>query len=302
MVPMLEKAICAGAELFAPSRASTFSEQIVDFRNGGLLLVELDAMRRRGAMRGHPRHSRQAHQICGAGGAGGAGQALLPGADHRYLPEAFNYNLVLGRLLELWGRLRGAAAGSAVQPSGTRSQWPGLQALSLMAFDGAAMAAANRFVAMYASPAFVAVRVDAAPAAGGWPAVLQCISAALSRAGASVLYLSWGPGVQAAAQQQLALQQLARVGGAKHLLGLLDQGAEQQMAWSLVYRGSGHARHAEPALLPDLHTLDLWVCAKAAVLLAVGGQGRGHGGGVFEEVAGYRRAFGFGSGLDGRCG
>ena len=68
----------------------------------------------------------------------------------------------------------------------------------------------------------------------------------------------------------LALQPLARARRAKHLVGLLDLGAEQQMAWSLVYQGSGHARHAEPALLPELHMLDRWICAKAVVLLAVG--------------------------------
>jgi hypothetical protein len=311
MAAMLEKAICAGAALFAPSRASTFSEQIVDFMNGGLMLVEVDAVQRRpGALAGHPRHGRRDNQICGGGAAGGGGgpQALQLSnrRDPRYLPEAFNYNLALGWLLDLWGPPPGAGAGAGVAVAGAgggqggAGGWARLQALSLAAFDGPAMAAANRFVAMYTSPAFVAVRIAAAPPPGGLPAALRCVRSALRRAGASVLYASWGAGVQRGAQQQLLLQQLVRHSGARHVMSLQGGDGEGGMAWSQVYEGSGHARHAEPALAPELALLDEWVCAKAAALLAVGEQGQ-PGGVVFERVAGYRRVFEFGSSLDGPC-
>jgi hypothetical protein len=318
-VPMLEKAICMQAELFAPSRASTFSEQIVDFRNGGLILAEVDAMQRyHHALQGHPRHSRRDHEICGGVGGGAVGGSDGSGAvaasavgDAHYLPEPFNYNLVLAHVLNVWHRLKqglhgtpssklagmNTGDGSSIASSGAAvGVVARLQQLSLMLHDAPAMAAANRFVAMYTSPAFVALHVPSPPNSSTLPAMLNHVASVAQTVQARALYVSWGQAMRLDAQQEL-LQQLRQGAGVRHVVSLLGEAAEQLMIWSKVYRGDGHARHAEPAVMPAQALADKWIFAKAAVLLVADEAGAGSG--FYAEVAGYRRLLGFGHSLDG---
>ncbi|GIL58934.1 hypothetical protein Vafri_13945 [Volvox africanus] len=171
-----------------------------------------------------------------------------------------------------------------------------LEWLTLVAEDGHAMAAANRFVDMYTGGALVALVVEGTlkfpPAA-----LVDCVVAAAAEAGAMSLHVTMRnvpEHQQVLLMQELegrtVLHQVTRMGG--H-----DQ--ERGNTFTLMWRGEGLSRHAEPALLEELPTflerVDTYILAKARVLL---GDRRGM---LFRQVENTRRLFRFADPRDGAC-
>ncbi|GLC42049.1 hypothetical protein PLESTB_001062600 [Pleodorina starrii] len=340
MVQMVEKAICMQATFFIASIGSTFSDQIRDFRNGGLQDLEWGIIERKfpAAVASGPPES--ATTPNGGGGGGEVPGKVVPlreqpkflcddtrpprYADERRLPDYHNPKVfweevkpfvapVRDAALRLWRKItKKGAVPAAPSPVSAGPPLPprrrptllqiltaparALEWLCLVVQDGHAMAAANRFVDMYTGGAMVALVVESnltVPPA----ALADCVVAAAAEAGAVSLHVSMiglPEEQQVLLMQELeartALQQITRMGGA-------DQ--ERGNTFTLLWRGDGLSRHAEPALLEELPTflerVDGYVLAKARVVL---GDRRGT---LFRQVANTRRVFGFLDPRDGRC-
>ncbi|GFR47679.1 hypothetical protein Agub_g9425 [Astrephomene gubernaculifera] len=241
--------------------------------------------------------------------------------DLHRLPDFQNPNLFLEqargffaqlkqKLLDSWRR-RGhgdsdsttttpASLSPCEQPSLSKllqAPWRVLQRFVLVIEDMHAMAAANRFVEMYTGGAVVGLLLEgrqrASPAA-----VAECVSAAAAAAGAQALHVAL---VGVPADQQVLLMQalearreqlwqVTRMGGAQQ---------ERGSTFTLLWRGDGLGRRAEPALLEELPTFlertDLYVLAKMRVLLG------DPAGTVFRQVQATRELFGFTDPRDGAC-
>ncbi|EFJ50284.1 hypothetical protein VOLCADRAFT_88724 [Volvox carteri f. nagariensis] len=218
--------------------------------------------------------------------------------DQRRLPDYHNPRVFVEQMTNLLSPLRSAVLGlwhrvvkgesasdapmaaASPPPPAHGRHWPTLSQallrapvrvlewLSLVVADGHAMAAANRFVDMYTGGAMVALLVEGrvqVPAA----ALADCVVAAAAEAGAVSLHVTL---VEVPADQQVLLMQelegrtelgqVTRMGG---------PGQERENTFTLLWRGEGLSRHAEPALLEELPTflerVDAYVLAKARVLL-----------------------------------
>ncbi|GLI62350.1 hypothetical protein VaNZ11_004966, partial [Volvox africanus] len=235
--------------------------------------------------------------------------------DERRLPDYHNPKIFLEQMLPLLTPLRDRAlriwygitkrkhkestASAAPPPEWPHWQRPTLSQvleaparilewLTLVAEDGHAMAAANRFVDMYTGGALVALVVEGtleSPPA----ALVDCVVAAAAEAGAMSLHVTMRnvPDYQQVLLMQelegrTVLRQVTRMGGP-------DQ--ERGNTFTLMWRGDGLSRHAEPALLEELPTflerVDNYILAKARVLL---GDRRGV---LFRQVENTRRVFRF---------
>ncbi|KAG2437392.1 hypothetical protein HXX76_006044 [Chlamydomonas incerta] len=331
MVQMVEKAICMQAAAFVSSSGSTFSNQIRDFREGGLDQLERDVlMRKFGAVA-------MAAAVPAIADGKAVAEAvatepyeaatflcdqkmpLLP--DSRRYPDFHNPNIFLEQAKGLWARIKlslgafwqAVGGSSSSDPSGgtataVRIARPHTLGSMLAApfrlferwvvimEDAHALAAANRFVEMYTGGAVASLVLEGrqeVPVA----ALVECVVAEASRAGALALHVAMS-GVpehqQVLIMQQLeaarSLAQITRMGGAEQ---------ERGNTFTMLWRGDGLGRRAEPALLEELpvfleHT-DVYVLAKGRVLL---GNPKA---GLFRQVANTRRLFGFDAVRDGAC-
>ncbi|GIM16171.1 hypothetical protein Vretimale_18824 [Volvox reticuliferus] len=244
--------------------------------------------------------------------------------DERRLPDYHNPKIFLqqmmpllapirDRALRIWHRItrwthEESAASAAPPPEWPHWQRPTLSQvlkaparilewLTLVAEDGHAMAAANRFVDMYTGGAMVALvvegRLKTPPGA-----LVDCVVAAAATVGAISLHVTMRnvPGDQQVLLMQelegrTALHQVTRMGGPEQ---------ERDSTFTLMWRGEGLSRHAEPALLEELPTflerVDTYILAKSRVLL---GDRQGV---LFRHVENTRRVFSFTDPRDGACG
>ncbi|KXZ54332.1 hypothetical protein GPECTOR_5g415 [Gonium pectorale] len=337
MVQMVEKAICMQATHFVSSAGSTFSEQIRDFRGGGLGDRERDLLLRRWGPDAIAAALRSVTgPAAGSSGAAGEGNSSVATApppdepttflcdqepprypDERRFPDVHNINIFLQQVRGvmaaakemaggLWDVLRGAGGERSSTVADARPRtlsdallapWRWLVRLVLIAEDGHAMAAANRFVDMYTGGALAALVLEGVQDARA-DVLAKCVEEAAGQAGAVALHVAMS-GVpreqQVLLMQELeargALQQITRMGGAKQ---------EHSSTFTLLWRGDGLGRRAEPALLEALPTFlertDPYVLAKARVLL---GDRRAT---LFRQVSATRRLYGFDDPRDGQCG
>ncbi|PNW78728.1 hypothetical protein CHLRE_09g388134v5 [Chlamydomonas reinhardtii] len=332
MVQMVEKAICMQAASFISSSGSTFSNQIRDFRDGGLDELERNVLMRKfgaatitaavptvadgktvaAAVATEPHES--ATYLCNEQ------MPALP--DTRRYPDFHNPNIFLEQAKGLWARIKyslGAlwqavgGSSSSNDPSAVTAKAvriarpPTLGSMLAAPFrlferwvlimeDAHALAAANRFVEMYTGGAVASLVLEGrqdVPVA----ALVECVVAEASRAGALALHVAM---LDVPEQQQvLIMQQLEAARSLAQVTRMGGAAQERGNTFTMLWRGDGLGRRAEPALLEELpvfleHT-DVYVLAKGRVLL---GDPRS---GLFRQVANTRRLFGFQAVRDGAC-
>ncbi|KAG2453107.1 hypothetical protein HYH02_002438 [Chlamydomonas schloesseri] len=332
MVQMVEKAICMQAAAFISSSGSTFSSQIREFREGGLDELERGVLMRKfgaGAISAAVPAVADGKDVAAAVATQPyeaatylCNERMPQMPDTRRYPDFHNPNIFLEQARGLWARIKHGAgalwhavggssddtAASGAPSTAVRIARPHTLGSMLAApfrlferwvlimEDAHALAAANRFVEMYTGGAVASLVLEGVQEAPV-DALVECVVAEASRAGALALHVAMS-GVpehqQVLIMQQLeatrALAQITRMGGAEQ---------ERGNTFTLLWRGDGLGRRAEPALWEELpvfleHT-DVYVLAKGRVLL---GDPRS---GLFWQVANTRRLFGFEAVRDGAC-
>ncbi len=251
MVQILEKAICMQADSFISSRGSTFSDQIRDFRDGGLSEHELAAL----SSKAWPLDALAAASDAGSGSgarakASGAVAKQPEGitylcndeppkyVDGHRLPDVHNPNLFLQEVGHLWRAVKGVFASSGgqeqqhhqehqthavwqqTQPAESSfgrvlsAPWRAVQWLTLVGVDADAMGGANRFVEMYTGGGLVGLVLEGE--LGVAPEQLaECVERAMAGVGAVALHVSMA-GVPEQ-QQVLAMQALEARAGLAHI-------------------------------------------------------------------------------------
>lgn len=251
MVQILEKAICMQADSFISSRGSTFSNQIRDFRDGGLSEQELAALSSKAWPLDALAAASDAADRSGAGAKARGAVAKQPESatylcndvqpkyvDVHRLPDVHNPNLFLQEVGHLWRAVKGVFAGSGAQEQQQHQEhqthavwqqkppvessfgrvlsapWRAVQWLTLVGVDADAMGGANRFVEMYTGGGLVGLVLEGE--LGVTPEQLaECVERAVAGVGAVAVHVSMA-GVPEQ-QQVLAMQALEARAGLAHI-------------------------------------------------------------------------------------
>lgn len=286
MVSMLEKAVCAQAAVFVSSSKSTFSEQIIDFRNKGLLASEVTALQK--VFKGldnHTKHTYDERMICHGRGP--------PLPDPNAYFEFYNINVFLTSLYNtvpvvLPGNYRkmGAKLGQSPATPAPTSMWQKFESFLLTLADSNIIAATNRFALMYMSPVYAAVSLSGVQHFS--PQQLADHLANAIPSNISVLYVSLHGCAEV--QAHFYLNKLKSLPTIKHVVVLGDAEQEQGAEWTLLYHGDGHARHSEPAVILGLDglfsTVDAYITTRSTLFLGCLSSG------YSQQVLHYRRIFG----------